>query len=135
MRWFSIILLFIAAQSQAQTRPADPFRDAKSPSEAIEAYARAGDADTATKQAYIRRMIDFGTPELAEAQAKELINNNVHDPLAIGVSGYMSAARGEMGAAVQQLKMALQQSPQEAFLLRTAGQVVAWYDTATDRSR
>ncbi len=137
MRTLLLIALLAQTQptSQSTQQPADNVRQAATPSEAIEAYARTGAPDTATKQAYIRKMIDLGAPDLAEAQAKDLVNAGVNDPMAIGVNAYLSAARGEIGAAVQQLRMALQQYPLEGFLLRTGGQLVAWYDGATDRSR
>jgi hypothetical protein len=83
----------------------------------------------------IRRFIEAGHPELAEAAAKDLMAQGNFDPLAIGVMGYVYAQRGETGAAIQQLRMALLQAPDEPFLLRTAGQIVAWYDSTADRSK
>src|SRR6185295_4633147 len=49
-------------------------RDAKDPSAAIEAYAAAVIAhpgDVAVPAAYLRKMVEFGLPEMAEKQALE----------------------------------------------------------------
>src|SRR6185295_16033298 len=56
------------------------------------------------------------------------------DPLAMGVAAYNDAARGNAPAAVANLKPALTLQPDNPFLLRTAGQIVAWYDASSDRS-
>ena len=128
-----------AAQAPIQApTSSDQIRAAATPSEAVAAYARlaAKEPDNVDlEHAYVRKMVDFGMPELADTQAHDLINRNAGDGLSIGVAAYMSAAKGENGAAVQQLKIALSQSPDEPFLLRTAGQLVAWYDGQSDRSR
>src|SRR3954451_13714088 len=95
---------------------ADQIRAATSPSEAVAAYTRvaAKEPDNVDlERAYVRKMVDFGMPELADAQAHDLINRNAADGLSLGVAAYMSAAKGENGASVQQLKMALSQSPDE----------------------
>jgi hypothetical protein len=88
-----------------------------------------------TQPAFIRQMIYQGTPQLAEAQARELIASGSNDPLAIGVMAQVYLDRGEIGAAIQQLKLALMGSADENFLLRLAGQVVAWNDSQVDRTR
>src|SRR2546423_11563434 len=47
----------------------------------------------------------------------------------------MAAAKGEISQAIRELQTALSHAPQDPFLLRTAGQIVAWYDAQTDRSK
>src|SRR5437867_1681829 len=44
------------------------------------------------------------------------------------------AAHGDYWPAIQELRRAMTQSPDDPFLLRTAGQLAAWYDAQTDRS-
>jgi uncharacterized membrane protein YgcG len=80
-------------------------------------------------------MVDFGVPEMADAQAHDLVNRNAADGTSLGVVAYVYAAQGEYGAAVQQLRIALTQSPDEPFVLRTAGQLVAWWDSNPDRTK
>jgi hypothetical protein len=106
MRWILSILLL--ASLGATTQPLEP-------------------------PAFIRQMIDLGRPDLAEAEARERIGRGEHDALAIGVIAYVYAERGEMGAAIQQLKMALTQDANEPFLLKMAGRLVAWSDSQVDR--
>jgi hypothetical protein len=112
--------------------PVSLIRQSRDPSSAIEAYARAlgahADVDSARK-AFTRRMIDLGTPELADAQAAETLRSNPNDALALTVSAYVSAARGQGQAAAVQVAAALQQNAAEPFVQRTAGQIVAWFDT------
>src|SRR5438552_17364191 len=53
-----------------------PIHDAPDPSAAIEAYGRAvasGHDQMAAESAFVRRMVDFGLPEMASSQAKDLI--------------------------------------------------------------
>src|SRR5207249_10035721 len=41
----------------------------------------------------------------------------------------------DVGAGAAQIKLALAAAPDDPFILRTAAQIVAWYDTQTDRSK
>src|SRR5439155_3496620 len=59
---------------------------------------------------------------------------NAADALSRGVAAYHVAARGHAPAAAANLKTAMPERPDDPFLLRTAGQLVAWYDSQTDRS-
>jgi hypothetical protein len=107
-------------------------------SSAIEAYAQgvAGRLNaTDVKRAFVHRMADFGVHELGDAQAHELITRGVTDATIRGVAAYNDAARGNAHAAITNLKLGLIDRPNDPFLLRTAGQVVAWYDSLADRSK
>src|SRR5947209_8106753 len=65
-------------------------RDARDASAAVEAYSRAttgaaaGDRVPAERE-YIRKMVDLGLPEVAEAQAQDVVNHDSHDSLAWAV--------------------------------------------------
>src|SRR2546423_9831601 len=70
------------APASPTTSPTDAaieqIRQAPNPSAAVEAYARAIAApgaagNLAIGQAYVRKMGDLGAPEMAEAQAQDLI--------------------------------------------------------------
>lgn len=111
----------------------ESIRTAPNPSSTIEAYSRglaAGRVDAvALQRAYVVRMVDLGAPELADAQAHDLLKRGAADALIAGVAAYNDAARGNAHGAVENLKLALTYSPRDSFLLRTAGQVVAWSDS------
>src|SRR5688572_1841556 len=80
-------------------------------------------------------MAEFGAPELANAQAHTLINRGAADATIRGVAAYNDAARGDARAAIANLRLALTDRPDDPFLLRTAAQVVAWYDSQAGRVR
>jgi hypothetical protein len=80
-------------------------------------------------------MVELGVPDMAEAQADDLVKRDPSNATALGVSAYMSAARGNPGAAIDKLQKAIEIAPQDPFVLRTSAQVVAWYDAQTDRSK
>jgi hypothetical protein len=147
-------LLLPAALAVAQSRVPEPvavsgndallqsIRNASDPSATIEAYSRGLAADgadpLAIRQAYVGRMVDLGAPELADAQAHDLIKRGAADALIAGTAAYNDAVRGNVHSALENLKLAVTYSPRDSFLLRTAGQVVAWYDSQagqTDLSR
>ena len=113
-------------------------KTAPDPSTAIAAYASAevsapGNLDI--ERAYVRRMVDFGLPEMAETQAKDLVQREPLDGLAWAVTGYMSAKRGETAQAIEDLAQAAKELPGDAFVQRTAGQVLAWYDLQADEGK
>lgn len=113
-------------------------RTAPDVSAAVEAYARAAAAEPTSlvdfKQSFVYRMLDLGTPELADAQAHDLVNRGAADATIRGVAAYDDALRGKVHAAVENLKLALTEQPDDPFLLRTAGQFVAWFDAQPNRS-
>ena len=119
--------------------PVEAITLAPDPSSAIEAYARGLGrgrvAPTQLQRAYIQHMVSHGAPELADAQAHDLVNRGSADATARGVAAYNDAMRGNVGAAIGNLRLALIGRPNDPFTLRTAGQVVAWYDAQTDRSK
>ena len=125
------------APSTAPASPLEALRAAANPSAAVDAYARAATTQPGNidlEKAYIRKMVDLNVPEMADLQARNLVQRDGSDGLAWAVVAYMAAARGAPAAAIMNLKTAIQQSPDDPFVLRTAAQVVAWYDAQTDRS-
>src|SRR5439155_24761354 len=155
MKLFGFALLLLAAARLARAARADPASapsnpstapappaiqstyQAADPSAAVEAYARGIAADpnnVELEQAYVHHMVELGAPEMADAQAHDLLKKNAADALSRGVAAYNDAARGNDPAAATNLKTAMQERPDDPFLLRTAGQLVAWYDSQNDRS-
>jgi hypothetical protein len=94
-------------------------------------------AASSTDRAYLRRMIDLGTPEAAEAQAHEALRHDASDPLALGVVASVALKNGQLGPAARAAEIALASNPSPddgRFLLGVAGRVVATYDRLTDRT-
>jgi hypothetical protein len=104
---------------------------APDPSSTIAAYTRGVAAAVGAvelDQAYVRRMFELGAPELADSQAHDLISRNAADATIRGIAAYNDAIRGKAHDAIYNLKIALLYRADEPFLLRTAGQFVAWND-------
>ena len=127
------------SQTQPATASAPAFppliqaiQDAPDPSSAVGAYAKAlsGGADQVTaEKVYLIRMTEFGLPEMADAQAQDLLLKDPDNGLAWAVAAHMSARRGNMAAALGQIETATNRAPDNLFVLRTAGGVFAWYDS------
>lgn len=113
-------------------------REARSPAEAIQAYADAQartPGDLFVQQAYVQRMVEFGLPEMADVQARDLNRRQPDSGLAWAVSAYMSAKRGQTSEALEEITRAAQLASRNLFVLRTSGQLVAWYDTRADQGQ
>jgi hypothetical protein len=126
------------ASAPSQDSLLQSIQSAADPSTAVAAYANAvsslGDS-VLVEQSYVRRMVDLGLPELAEAQAQDLTRRSPGDGLPWSVAAFMSARRGENAAALAQIGVAVNSSPDDPFVQRTAGQLLAWYDTQADPAR
>ncbi len=123
-------------QGKGRMTPLESIRTAPDPSAAVDAYARAIAAlpnDVALPDAYIRRMVDFGLPEMADAQSQSLAKQDPHNGLAFAVVAYMNAKREKMPEALAAITVATKESPADGFVLKTAGQLLAWYDTKADQ--
>jgi hypothetical protein len=121
-----------AAVAPQSHPPLQAIQDAQDPSAAIAAYAKAlsqGADQIAAERVFLVRMTDFGLPEMADAQAQDLILRDPENGLAWGVAAHMSARRGNMAAAMGQIQTAVNYAPRDPFVLRTAGHIVAWYDS------
>jgi hypothetical protein len=111
---------------------------APDPSAAIEAYAagaRAAPQSIPLRQAFMQRMIALGVPQMAEVQAQDLVRENPQNGLAWAVLAYAHAARGTTTLSLQDIVSAVQNAPDNLFVQRTAGQLLAWYDTTADWSQ
>jgi len=109
-------------------------RDAEGPAEAVEAYFKAtaaGGPSVELHKAYLRRMVDFGLPDLLRYQAQVVLAHEPDNGLAWAVTAFNAAQRGETVEAFDSIRKALKHAPEEAFALNLAGQLVAWYDHQT----
>jgi hypothetical protein len=113
-------------------------RQAPDPSAAAEAYARAQSVapdSTALKQAYVGRLITLGAAKLAETQARELVSRDPHDGVAWAVLAHSGARRNDWTVAFNGIVNAVQYQPDDPFVQRTAGELVAWYGAHRDSLR
>jgi len=127
-----------AGMVQQDDRFINLINKAEDPSTAINAYADAKAAEPnnlAVQQAYVRKMVSFQLPEMAETQAKEIINKDTRDPIAWAVLAYMHAKEDMTTQALTEIGVAEQRAPDDPFVMKTAGQLVAWYDLRADKSQ
>jgi hypothetical protein len=148
--WLTLFLLNGLAFGQVRipaqtTAPAanplvEGVRTAPDPSSTIAAYisgiVAVGPAGAVElERAYVHRIFALGAPELGDAQAHELIGRGAADVTIRGVAAYNDAVRGNARTAIVNLTVGLAERPDDPFLLRTAGQVVAWHDAQGGRSK
>jgi hypothetical protein len=94
----------------APSTPIEQIRNAPDPSSAVDAYTRAQAAEPANlelKKAYVHRMVELNSPEMAAAQARDVVAHDPSDGVAQAVSGYMDAEHGQSGQAAQKLELAV----------------------------
>lgn len=109
---------------------------APDPSAVVEAYAKASVKDSiALKQAYVRRLVTLGVPELAETQARDLTRRGVNDGVELAVVAFMDARRNNTPAALREIVAAAGDLPNDPFVGRTAGQIIAYYEIYGDRNK
>jgi hypothetical protein len=111
---------------------------APDPSSAIAAYAQGVAADrdgVSVEQAYVKRLTALGLPEIAEAQARDLVKRRPDDGVAWAVVAYLDARKGDTTGALQGILIASRQAPDDPFVQRTAGQLLAYYDYKVDHTR
>jgi hypothetical protein len=117
---------------------AQAIQQAPDPSAAVAAYANGVATDrqeSAIHAAYVARMIDFGLPEMAYRQAQTLTTLEPKNGLAWAVVAHVDARRGNMEEALSSINLGGQSAPDNRFVQRTAGEILAWYDTKADQSR
>jgi Flp pilus assembly protein TadD len=110
---------------------------APDPSATVAAYvngAAVDRKDPKLSEAYVIRMVDLGLPELAFHQAQTLTTLQSNNGLAWGVVAYVEARRGNMAEAISAINLAGQFAPTSPLVQRTAGEIMAWYDTKADKA-
>lgn len=114
----------------------DSIRTAGTASEAVSAYARAlgANADpTLAQRAFITRMIELNSPELALEQAREVVQWS-NDGQSYAVMAYAEGQNDKIDTAARHVLSAVKYAPNNDFVQTTAGQIVAWYDVREDQA-
>ena len=109
-------------------------REAKRPDQAIEAYARGCTLDAThvgVREAYLRRMLRFGRPQIAGYAAQVLIRLRPNHHLAWAVMGYLHGKRKEWAKAYEATALAVEGLADDPSVLHNMGQLVAWQEHRT----
>lgn len=125
-----------ASTAAASARLLDAVIEAPDASSAVEAYARARAAmprRTAVPKAYVRRMTELGQPQMALAQARDVLDVEIGEPLALAVLAGERARNGDAEGAIRGIVTAVANDSYEPFVRRTSGQILAWLDTRSGR--
>ena len=136
---FAETMVITVAASTAPAGSAEwSIEHAADPSAATDDYVKgisSGGDIAALEAAYVKRMVDFGVPDMATTQAADLAQRKPDNGVAHAVVAYGNAKRGEMNAALADIAKAVERAPDDPFVQRTAGQLIAWYDARADRSK
>jgi hypothetical protein len=115
----------------------DKIRMSATPSDAVAQYSSGiaqGFDPIPLERAYVRKMVAIGLPEMAEAQAQDLTRRAPEEGVPWAVLAFMNARRGQNDTALKQIAIATRYAPDDAFVQRTAGEILAWYDSQPDRT-
>lgn len=127
-----------AGAAQSVDAAIQAIQQAPDPSAAVAAYANGFAADRNNPKlldAYVVRMVDLGLPEMAFHQAETLTTLDSNNGLAWGVVAYVNARRTDMPEAISAINLAAKLVPDNKFVVHTAGEIVAWYDFRSDKSK
>jgi hypothetical protein len=105
---------------------------AEDPSAAVSAFATGYAADKAylpLQDAYVKRMVEFGMPELAYRQATGLTGLEPENGLNWAVIAYVDAKRGKLYDAIAAIGLAVNRSATDPFVQSVGGELVAWADS------
>lgn len=138
--WGTNRLLAATASPTANKQQAaiQAIQQAPDPSAALEAYANglpAGRNDPQFYAAFVGRMVDLRLPELAYHQAQTLTRLDPKNGLGWGVQAYVEAHHGHMTRAISAINKAAQFAPDNKFVQRAAGTILAWYDLKADKPK
>jgi tetratricopeptide (TPR) repeat protein len=109
----------------------DTIRTADQPAQAIAAYARANALDRNNIEllnAYLRRMLQLGLPQVAWYPANVLVHLSPDNGMAWAVVGYMHGRDGRLSGAFSATMRAIDRLDDNRSVLFNAGQLAAWYD-------
>jgi len=110
----------------------DAILNAPGASSAAYAYAQAtrlGGDMLAANKAYVSKMTDLGKPASAFQQAVEVVKQDPANGLAWAVEAYTYADRDNPFDAFTDILLAVRYDQYNLFVTRTAGQLMAWYDS------
>ena len=110
-------------------------RESTTHTEVMGAYARGCAIDRYSPplhDAYMRRMLKYGMPQIAIYPAKQLVNLDPANGMAWGVMGYIHGKKEELVEAFHATVRAAQYEGENPSILHNAGQLVAWYERSPD---
>jgi len=113
-------------------------RTGQRPNVAMAAYARGnaiGPMSVELHDAYMKRMLKFGLPQVAYYPARNLVVIDKANGTAWGVIGYMEGRRGKFSAALKATIRAAELLKDDPSVLNNAGQLVAWYENTPQPPR
>ncbi len=111
---------------------AQAIRSAPDASSAIDAYSSAlsrARSPAALHEAFVHKMVDLGQPDLAYSQALLLTSLQPGNGFAWCVLAYDNADRGNVNDALTDIAKAAKLAPDDPFVIRTSGQLLAWFDS------
>ena len=106
-------------------------RDAVNLDAAVDAYAAGMAIDStslALHQAYLSKVVDFDAPNLGVAAADRILATDPVNGLARAVRADSEARQGAMEDALTDISIAARHAPNDVFVQRTAGHLLAWLD-------
>lgn len=109
---------------------------AKTADEAAAAYARGCTIDRRSvrlQRAYLRRMLQFGRPDIAMLSAETLSKTDPTNGLAWGVVAYVWATRSQYPRALPVGLKAAELEPENPSICQNAAQLLVWYEQATPK--
>jgi hypothetical protein len=98
---------------------------------AIDAYSFGLTLDRSSvklHKTYLRRMVDLGAPHLASGAATKVVDAEPDAALARAVLAYSAGRDGLMVDALTDISIAAKRAPDDPFIQRTSGHLLAWYD-------
>jgi tetratricopeptide (TPR) repeat protein len=107
---------------------------AKTADEAVAAYARGCSINRGSvrlQRAYLRRMLQFGRPDIAMFPAETLSKTDPTNGLAWGVIAYVWATRSQYHRALPVALKAAELEPENPSICQNAAQLLVWYEQAT----
>ena len=108
-------------------------RSATTTEQALDAYSAGSALDrdnVALQEAYVRQLISLNAPQVAEPVARRLVGISPNNPFAWSVLSVSEAKRGNMVDALTDIALAARKLPEDPFVQRTSGELLAWYDNA-----
>ena len=105
-------------------------------SSAIDAYVRGYAVDPHEPRLhaeFMRKMVSLGSPETVEQQAEALISQGVDDGVAYAVQAFSLGRRGRTAEALEMISRAVMLEPENIFVQRLAGELLAWHDFYAER--
>jgi hypothetical protein len=101
---------------------------APDPSAAIQVYVGAPDrSNLDVEHAYVRRMEQLGTPELADSQAKDVVARDPKDSVGWATIAESDAKRGKMPEALSAISNIAGLPTDDPIVLGASGRLIAWY--------